>query len=134
MAALSAIYTGIRNKLTGTSAVTALVGQRIVSLFSRGTVASYPYLAMGMITESEPSESGLRTQRWQFTACAGSLGMAAAQDVLEAVKGALDMGSLTITGWTVYETRLISTRTSGGGADSEYCWAHADYYIVMKPA
>ena len=134
MATQSAIYQGILSKLTGTAAVTALVGTRIVSLFSRGTVNTYPFLAFGMITENEPGESGLRQQRWQFSACAGARGMATAQDILEAVKGALHYGTLTITGWTVYETRLISTRTAGGGPDSEYALAHADYYLVLKPA
>ena len=134
MATVTAMATAIKSKLAAASAVTALVGTRIVSLFSRGTVGTYPYLAFGMISTTEPGEAGMFSQRWQFTACAGALGMSSALDVLEAVKTTLHMGSLAATGWTVYEIRLISTRTAGGGPDSEHCWAHADYYITVKPA
>lgn len=133
MASSTAIYTAIRSKLIAASAITALVSTRVVSLFSKGTSA-YPFLCFGFISEAPPGDSGMRTQRWQFTACAGALGMAAAQDIIEAVIATLDMKSLTVTGWTVYEMRLISTRTDSGDPGGEYVWAHADFYLTLKPA
>ncbi len=132
MAARSAIHTALRAKLVAAAAVTALVSQRVLNIWSPGTVSAYPALFFGFISESEPNESGMRFQLWQFSAVTSGRSESGVLDVLEAVRGVLHMSSLSPTGWTVYEMRAMSERMVGV-ADDEYAHAEFDLMICCKP-
>ncbi len=132
MAAHSAIHTALRAKLIAASAVTALVGQRVLNIWSPGTVVTYPALFFGFISESEPGESGMRFQLWQFSAVTSGRSETSTLDVLEAVRGVLHMAALAPSGWTVYEMRAMGSRMVGV-ADDEYAHAEFDLMICCKP-
>lgn len=95
------IHDAIRAKLVATSALTALIGQRVYNLYKPGLAATYPMISFGIVGGMMPAEHGLVTLECKFLIFTSGRDVIGAQQIAGALKDALHMGGLTATGWTV---------------------------------
>lgn len=103
---LPAIRRGIYQHLATDGNVTALVGSRIYYRQAPAD-ASLPYVVFERVSADFPRETGYKStvQRWQIRAHAAD--PSAADSIADALDTALDLSTLSITGWVNFLTQVV---------------------------